>query len=143
TRIVSEDPKLAERYGKSMINDFNNGTVAWTDWNILLDETGGPNHVGNLCFAPVIGDTKTNELLFTNSYYYIGHFSKFIRLGAKRISSVSSANNLMTTAFKNVDGSIVIVVMNQGDAEISYSVTMNSKTAELRSLPHSIQTIVL
>jgi len=41
------DYKLAERYGKSMINDFNNGTVAWTDWNILLDENGGPNHVGN------------------------------------------------------------------------------------------------
>lgn len=143
TRIVSEDPKLAERYGKSMINDFNNGTVAWTDWNILLDETGGPNHVGNLCFAPVIGDTKTNELMFTNSYYYIGHFSKFIRPGAKRISSVSSANNLMTTAFLNKDGSIVIVVMNQGDKEISYSVTMNLKTTALISPAHSIQTIVL
>lgn len=142
-RIVSEDPKLAERYGKSMINDFNNGTVAWTDWNILLDETGGPNHVGNLCFAPVIGDTKTNELMFTNSYYYIGHFSKFIRPGAKRISSVSSANNLITTAFKNTDGSIVVVVMNQGDTEISYSVTMNLKTADLKSPAHSIQTIVL
>lgn len=143
TRIVSEDPKLAERYGKSMINDFNNGIVAWTDWNILLDETGGPNHVGNLCFSPVHGDTKTGELTFTNSYYYIGHFSKFIRPDAKRISSVSSANNLITTAFLNKDGSIVIVVMNQGDAEISYSVTMNLKTAELRAPAHSIQTIVL
>lgn len=141
-RIVSEDPKLAERYGKSMINDFNNGTVAWTDWNILLDETGGPNHVGNLCFAPVIGDTKTNELMFTNSYYYIGHFSKFIRPNAKRISSVSSANNLITTAFKNIDGSIVIVVMNQGDTEISYSITLNLKTAKLLAPAHSIQTIV-
>ena len=38
----------AERYGKSMINDFNNGTVAWTDWNILLDHNGGPNHVGTV-----------------------------------------------------------------------------------------------
>jgi glucosylceramidase len=36
---------LGERYGKSMINDFNAGTVGWTDWNVLLDETGGPNHV--------------------------------------------------------------------------------------------------
>ncbi|MDO9137437.1 MAG: glycoside hydrolase family 30 beta sandwich domain-containing protein, partial [Lutibacter sp.] len=97
----------------------------------------------NLCFAPVIGNTIKNELMFTNSYYYIGHFSKFIRPGAKRISSVSSANNLITTAFKNVDGSIIVVVMNQGDTEINYSVTMNLKTAELRSLPHSIQTIVL
>ena len=45
---------LGEIYGNSMINDFNDGTVGWTDWNILLDEQGGPNHVGNFCFAPVI-----------------------------------------------------------------------------------------
>jgi glucosylceramidase len=31
---------MGERYGTSMVNDFNNGTVAWTDWNILLDEKG-------------------------------------------------------------------------------------------------------
>ncbi|MFB0911571.1 MAG: glycosyl hydrolase, partial [Flavobacterium sp.] len=45
-----------ERYGKSMIHDFNNGTVGWTDWNILLDQNGGPNHVGNFCFSPIHGD---------------------------------------------------------------------------------------
>ena len=56
------DPKLPERYAKAMINDFNNGTVAWTDWNILLNEYGGPNHVGNFCFAPVHGDTKTGKI---------------------------------------------------------------------------------
>ncbi|MDA3906084.1 MAG: glycoside hydrolase family 30 protein [Bacteroidales bacterium] len=138
-----EDWKLAERYGKSMINDFNNGTVGWTDWNILLDETGGPNHVGNLCFAPVHGNTKTDELIFTYSYYYIGHFSKFIRPQAKRISSVSSANNLLTTAFLNEDGSIIVVVMNQGENQIAYTLTMDTKTAESKILPHSIQTIIL
>jgi glucosylceramidase len=37
----------AERYGRSIINDFNNGTVGWTDWNILLNEKGGPNNVDN------------------------------------------------------------------------------------------------
>ena len=143
TRLENEDPKLAERYGKAMINDFNNGTVAWTDWNILLDETGGPNHVGNLCFSPVHGNTQTGELTFTNSYYYIGHFSKFIRPGAKRIISVSSSNNILTTGFKNEDGSIVVVVMNISDQDINYSLTMDSKTAQLSTLPHSIQTIVL
>jgi len=143
SRIENEDPKLAERYGKSMINDFNNGTVGWTDWNILLDETGGPNHVGNLCFSPVHGDTTTGELTFTNSYYYIGHFSKFIRPGAKRIVSVSSVNSLLTTAFINEDQSIVIIVMNQGDNTINYSMTMQSKMADVNILPHAIQTIVL
>jgi glucosylceramidase len=43
--------------------------VGWTDWNILLDETGGPNHVANLCFAPLHADTKTGRLMYTNSYY--------------------------------------------------------------------------
>ena len=138
-----EEVRLAERYGRSMINDFNNGTVAWTDWNILLDETGGPNHVGNLCFAPAHGNTKTGELILTNSYYYIGHFSKFIRPGAKRISSVSSANSILSTAFVNEDGSIVIVVMNQSDQALDYSVTVDTNTANVSIPDHAIQSIVL
>ena len=142
-RIVNEDPKLAERYGKSMIHDFNNGTVAWTDWNILLDETGGPNHVNNLCFAPVHGDTTTGELTFTNSYYYIGHFSKFIRPGAKRISSVSSSNKLLTTAFVNEEGIAVIVAMNVSDEALSYTVTLGNKTATLEMPARAIQTLLL
>ena len=73
--------RLGEHYGRSMINDFNDGAVGWTDWNVLLDEQGGPNHVGNFCFAPVHADTKTGELIYTNSYHYIGHFSKFVRPG--------------------------------------------------------------
>lgn len=142
-RLVDEDPTLAERYGKSMINDFNNGTVAWTDWNILLDQTGGPNHVGNLCFSPVHGNTETGELTFTNSFYYIGHFSKFIRPGAKRISSVSSSNKIISTAFKNKNNTIAIVAMNLSDETLEYSITMNLKTTRVKLLPHAIQTIVL
>lgn len=138
-----EEVRLAERYGKSMINDFNNGTVAWTDWNILLDETGGPNHVGNLCFAPVHGDTGSGELLFTNSYYYIGHFSKFIRPGAKRISSVSSSNSVLSTAFINDDNSVVIVAMNISDEDKDYNITMASGSAQLKIPAHGIQTLVL
>jgi glucosylceramidase len=142
-RLINDDPKLAERYGKSMINDFNNGTVAWTDWNILLNQEGGPNHVGNLCFAPVHGNTLTDALNFTNSFYYIGHFSKFVRPGAKRIASVSSTNNLLTTAFINPDDSIAVVVLNKSDQQVDYSLSMSGKTSNLAMLPHSIQTIVI
>ena len=143
TRLKNKDPKLAERYGKSMIKDFNNGTVAWTDWNILLDENGGPNHVGNLCFAPVHGDTKTGELTFTNSFYYIGHFSKFIRPGAKRISSVTSSNSIISTAFKNKNKSVVILAMNASDKILEYTITLDLKTSRLQIPAHSIQTIIL
>ena len=134
---------LGERYGRSMINDFNNGTVGWTDWNILLDETGGPNHVQNFCFAPVHADTQTGELIYTNAYYYIGHFSKFIRPGAKRISSVASRSQLLTTAFKNADGKVAVVVMNQSNLKITYNLCIGTKAAEVNILPHAIQTLVL
>ena len=134
--------KNGERYGKSMINDFNNGTVGWTDWNILLDENGGPNHVGNFCFAPIHGDTKTGELIYTPSYYFIGHFSKFIEKEAKRISSVSSRSNLMTTSFLNKDGKVVTVVMNQSDKKITYNLCVGTNATEVSILPHAIQTLV-
>ena len=131
-----------EKYGASMINDFNNGTVAWTDWNILLDEHGGPNHVGNFCFAPVHANTKTGELIFTPSYYYIGHFSKFIQLNAKRISSVSSRSQLLTTSFQNPDNSRVTIIMNLSDSEVSYFLYVKDQAASLAIPAHAIQTIV-
>jgi glucosylceramidase len=133
---------LGETYGHSMINDFNDGTVGWTDWNILLDEQGGPNHAGNFCFAPVHADTKKGELIFTNSYYYIGHFSKFIRPGARRIISSSNRDNLQTTAFQNTDGKISVVVMNQTEKSISYLLWIKGNAAKMESLPHSISTLV-
>lgn len=132
----------AERYGRSMINDFNQGTVAWTDWNILLDETGGPNHVMNLCFAPIHSDTKTGELIYTPTYYYIGHFSKFIRPNAKRISTVSSRSVLQSTSFLNENGKMVTVVMNPTDEKISYKLYIGTKAVSEEILPHAMQTLV-
>lgn len=132
----------AERYGNSMINDFNAGTVGWTDWNILLDQNGGPNHVGNFCFAPVHGDTETGELIYTPTYYYIGHFSKFIRPDAQRISTTSSRSPLLATSFINSNGSTATVVMNQSDAAIDYNFMVESRAAKLTIPAHAMQTLV-
>ena len=138
-----EDWALGERYGLSMVNDFNAGTVGWTDWNILLDETGGPNHVGNFCFAPMHADTKTGKLIYTNSYYYMGHFSKFIRPGAKRISASASRDKLLTTAYVNPDGKLAVVVMNKTDENIDYFLWIKGKAAKTTSPAHSIATLVV
>ena len=134
--------KNGQRYGKSMINDFNNGTVAWTDWNILLDQNGGPNHVKNFCFAPLHADTTTGELIYTPSYYFIGHFSKFIEKGAKRVSSAVSRSQLLTTSFINGDGKVVTVVMNQSNLKINYFLCVGTTATEVSILPNAIQTLV-
>lgn len=132
----------AERYGSAMINDLNNGAVGWTDWNMLLDETGGPNHVGNLCFAPIHADTRTGELIYTPSYYYIGHFSKFIRPDARRVGAASSRSNLLATSFLNQDGTLATVVMNPSDKEISYHYYVGQASAQVSIPAHAIQTLV-
>lgn len=132
----------AERYGIAMINDFNNGTRAWTDWNILLDQTGGPNHVGNLCFAPIHANTNTGELIYTPSYYYIGHFSKFIKQKGKRVSTSVSRTTLSSTSFINPDGKLVTVIMNATNAAVDYSLYVNNSRAKLNIPAHGIQTLV-
>jgi glucosylceramidase len=134
---------FGERYGTSMINDFNSGAVGWTDWNILLDETGGPNHVSNFCYAPVLGDTRTGELHYLNSYFYIGHFSKFIRPGARRVSSSSMSANLLTTAFLNPDNTLAVVVMNSSDKAQPFFFWLEGQAAKTESPAHSIMTLVV
>lgn len=138
-----KDWNLGERYGQSMIHDFNNGAEGFTDWNILLDENGGPNHVGNWCFAPIHADLKKGNLIFTNAYYYIGHFSKFVQPGAKVISSSASRSQLISTAFVNQDKSIHVVVMNQSAQTVKYNLCIGRYAAVVEIQPHAIQTLVI
>ncbi len=137
-----QDWAHGERYGASMIHDFNGGAVAWTDWNILLDEHGGPNHVGNYCFAPLQADTRTGELIYTPPYWYIGHFSKFIRPQAQRVSAASSRSNLMTTSFLNRDNRLATVVMNGSDQAITYNFYVGEASTQVEIPAHAIQTLV-
>jgi glucosylceramidase len=126
-----------------MINDFNCGTVGWTDWNILLDQRGGPNHVNNFLFAPVHADTTTGDLTYTNSFYYIGHFSKFVKPGAKRIAVSCSRENVLATGFLNPDGKLVVIVMNETNEPMPFNLTIANKTAKGNAQPHSIHTLVI
>ena len=132
----------AERYGNNMINDFNNGLMAYLDWNILLDEKGGPNHVGNFCFAPVHFNTQTKELVYTPIFYYIGHFSKFVKPNAKRVSTTASRNSLLTTSFVNENGQMATIVMNKTNDEIKYKLFVGTGMTEVVIKPHAMQTIV-
>lgn len=111
---------MGERYARSIINDLNRWTVAWVDWNMVLDETGGPNHVGNLCSAPILADTQARDFKPQSSYYYIGHFSRFIRPGARRVACAKTLDDLEATAFLNTDGTVAVVVMNRTEQPLAF-----------------------
>jgi glucosylceramidase len=130
-----------ERYGEQMINDFNSGTVGWTDWNILLDEKGGPNHVGNFCFAPIHVDTTTGEIIYTPSYYYIGHISKFVQPEAKRVSTAVSRSMLLSTSFLNKNGQMATIVMNGSDDKVTYNLIIGETKVVVDIPAHAIQTL--
>jgi glucosylceramidase len=134
---------VGERYARSIINDLNRWTVGWVDWNLVLDEQGGPNHVGNFCSAPVIADTRACDVqgvFLQSSYYYIGHFSRFIQPGAERITCAPTLDVLESTAFRNADGSISTVVMNRTDAAIPFALKYNNRQAVTEAPAHSITT---
>jgi glucosylceramidase len=111
---------LGERYARSMIKDLNRWTVGWIDWNLLLDDCGGPNHVDNLCSAPLLADTTADRLMPQSSYAYIGHFARFVQQGARRLLCAATREVLETTAFINPDGSVATVVMNRSEEPVRF-----------------------
>ena len=137
------DWKWGETYARSMIADFNNGASGWVGWNVLLDEHGGPNHVGNFCMAPIICDTKSGTVTYTSSFYYMAHFARFIRPGARRIVASSNDDDLLSTAFSNPDGTIAVVVLNLTESDSRFSAWIDNSSAETTSPAHSIITLLL
>jgi len=131
-----------ERYARSMIQDLNRWTVGWVDWNMALDETGGPNHVGNFCSAPILADTKTGEVLYQSSYFYIGHFSRFIRPGARRVACAKSLDDLEASAFLNADGGVAVVALNRSEHPIDFLLKTQGVQAETAIPAHGIKTFL-
>ncbi|GAA0358160.1 glycoside hydrolase family 30 protein [Alkalibacterium iburiense] len=131
-----------ERYARNIMGDMNNWLEAFIDWNIVLDETGGPNHVGNFCDAPVIADTQSHTTHYNSSYYYIGHFSRYIKPGAKRLDLNLGDSSLTGVAFKNPDQSIALVLLNEGDSDEASVLEIDSVVRKVSLPKHSITTII-
>lgn len=133
----------AQMYGHDIIGNLNNGMNLFFDWNIVLNEEGGPNHVGNYCEAPIICDIKNQKLIKKLSFYYIEHFSRFIKSGAVRIATTIFSDNIEVTAFQNTDKSITIVMLNRTKKDIEVFTRIEGKMFKVLSKKQSISTIVL
>jgi hypothetical protein len=82
-----------EFWGNMIVNDMKNWVCAWIYWNMILDENGGPWLIStehgdpdnNKQHPVVIVNRTTKQVTYTGLYYYLSHFSKFVRPGARRI----------------------------------------------------------
>merc|ERR1712019_295463 len=105
----------------NIINDMNAGCEGWIDWNLCLNESGGPNHAKNFCVAPLVIDSFSGTISFQPCYWYLAHFAHFIRPGAQRVVCSSSRDALEVTAYSNATTSnVAVVVMNQSEQDIEF-----------------------
>ena len=115
-----------ERYARNIIGDFLQGNEGFIDWNLVLNEQGGPNHVGNYCDAPILFDRRQQSVIKNSSYYAIGHFSKFILPGSIRIGyEATLPMGVQAVAYQRPDQQKVVVLLN------------TTKTAFDLSLPYA------
>ncbi|KAI6190347.1 Glucosylceramidase [Aphelenchoides bicaudatus] len=143
----------AERYAQDIINNLLNYAAGWTDWNIWLNEFGGPNWVGNFVDSPIIVNITGQEFYKQPMYYVIGHFSKFILPDSERIQikvdgfEGKETDDLQAVAFSTPNGYNVVVLHNRNSL-ITYNLALGvgeqpSSFVPLHLKPKSIQTVIL
>lgn len=132
----------AQKYAHDMIGNLNEGMNTFIDWNLILNEEGGPNHVGNYCDAPFLYDTCSKQLNRTNIQGYLWHFTHFIEAGSVRIGTTRYTDQVEITAFKR-DNQIVFVLLNQTEEEIPVYLRVEDECVKLDVKPLSISSGVI
>ncbi len=137
-----------EYWGNMIMNDMKNWVSAWIYWNMILDQNGGPWLVSvkhgdpdnNRQHPVVIIDRNTKKVTYTGLYYYLAHFSRFIRPGAYRVNVTGGIPKLNSAGFINTDGSIILNIINNAD-ETECKIAWNNKMAVQKLKAHSITTL--
>jgi glucosylceramidase len=137
-----------EFWGNMIINDIKNWVSGWIYWNMILDQNGGPWLVSLVHEDPdsnqehpvVIVNRNTKEVSYTGLYYYLAHFSKFVKPGAYRINCTGGSSSLNFVGFLNTDGSIILNVINNGE-ETGCKISWHNKMIIQRLKAHSITTV--
>lgn len=137
----SGEVEKAEMYAHDIMGNLNAGVSASFDWNLFLDAEGGPNHVGNFCAAPIMCNPGEDTFEKRLSYYYIGHFSRYVEPGAVRVGMTRYSDAVEAAAFLNPGGERVLVLLNKSDKEVPVTVREAGYGMETMLTPHSIHTI--
>ncbi|RMB93898.1 hypothetical protein DUI87_29634 [Hirundo rustica rustica] len=134
-----------DHYSHSILTVMNHFVSGWTDWNLALDLEGGPNWVKNFVDSPVIVDGSKDVFYKQPMFYHLGHFSKFIPEGSRRVGLHSSRRCLLCqlehVAVLRPDGALVLVVLNRFGRDVPFGIRDPAVGfIEAVAPAHSIQT---
>lgn len=113
----------AEQYAHDILEDLNHYVVGWTDWNLALDQNGGPNWVKNFVDSPIIVDAQNDIFYKQPTFYAMAHFSTFLWKESQRVGvSANQKTELEYTAFIRPDGVVVLIILNRSSVEAQFEV---------------------
>ena len=147
--VISEDHPVytpVHRYARNIIVSIDHWLRGWIDWNIVLDQQGGPNHVGNFCGAPIMINTNTKEIYYTPVYYILAQFSKTIRPGDKAVQTTLDLDGpdndaIHACATLNPDNLLSVQLLNTTKEDIPIGLQIKNQFAEISVGKNSLQTI--
>jgi glucosylceramidase len=135
-------------WGNIIFSDLEAGTSAWLYWNAILDETGGPwavspihgNPDPNVQHPVVIINKTTHEITYTGTYYYLAHFSKFVRPGAVRLQTSGKSAGVRVIVFRTPEKGHVAELLNSDTRDAPVTLAWTGKTLRLTLPARSITT---
>ena len=134
------------RYARNIIGSLNHWVSGWVDWNPVLDERGGPNHVGNFCGAPIMVNLETQDVYFTPIFDVLSQFSRTIRPGdqAVTVSIQGDAwpeDALHVGATLSPKGLISIQLLNTQMTPLTFGLGLLGQHAVITLPANALQTI--
>ena len=131
-------------YARDILHNMNSGMTASVDWNLLLDETGGPYHYRPTgCAAPVMVNTQTGEVTCMPMYDGVAHFARYIPKGSRRLATSTYDNNVALTAFERPDGKVAVVILNDKEESAHVFLRMDNHTAPMQLPGRSLTTVLI
>lgn len=112
-----------------VVQNMRNGGETVVDWNLALDQNGGPHQGGCADRCNGVVEIANGNVTRNAEYYVLGHVSKFVEPGATRIGSTSQGNGgVENVAFQNPDGTRAAYVVNTASGAQQFSLTDNGRS---------------
>ena len=137
-------------WANQLVSDLEAGASAWIYWNMILNEQGGPWLVSvihgdpdqNIQQPVVVINRQTKEVIYTGLYYYLAHFSKFVRPGAVRIGSSGVSDGIRCIPFQGPNGDVVTELLNSRKSDTRVTLRWRGRDVSLTLPAISISTVI-
>ncbi len=129
------DPALTTNWvfwGSRFIAILKNWARCIITWNLALDEKGFPNIGPFACAGLVTLNSVTHEIIPSGQYWALAHFATAVDRDAVRIQSRGGPKGVAHVAFRNPDGTNVLILTNPGRERVAPVVVDAGKIAEIR-----------